>query len=90
MQTLNDVFAEFEKKGRISLRVKVIPRSAGNAIVGLLADGTLKVRVAAEPEKGRANNELKKFLADEFDTQKENVTILAGSGDALKMIRLEK
>ncbi|MFH0834267.1 MAG: DUF167 domain-containing protein [Patescibacteria group bacterium] len=90
MKTLNELFAEFAKTGRLTLRVKVIPKSAMNAIVGFLDEETLKIRVAATPEKGKANAELAKFLAAEFETSKEKVTILSGAGDPLKLIRLEK
>jgi uncharacterized protein YggU (UPF0235/DUF167 family) len=33
-------------------RVKVIPRSPKSEIAGEMTDGTLKVKVAAPPEKG--------------------------------------
>ncbi|MFA6457903.1 MAG: DUF167 domain-containing protein [Patescibacteria group bacterium] len=90
MKTLNELFTEFEKTGRLTLRVKVIPKSVENAIVGFLDEQTLKIRVAATPEKGKANAELKKFLAGEFSVPRENVTILSGAADSLKLIRLEK
>ncbi len=90
MKTLNELFAEFEKAGRITLRIKVIPKSAMNAIVGFLDEDTLKVRVAAVPEKGKANAELLKFLANEFEVGKENVEIISGAGDVLKLVRIEK
>ena len=90
MKTLNQLFAEFEKTGRIVLRVKIIPRSTENAIIGFLDKETLKIRVAAAPEKGKANAELKKFLASEFKIPRANTTILSGANDPLKLIRLEK
>lgn len=90
MQTLNELFAEFESKGTITLRVKVIPKSATNAIVGFLDEETLKIRVAAVPEKGKANAELKSFLAEEFQVAKENVEIISGETDVVKLIRIEK
>ena len=90
MQTLNEIFAEFAKKGRVVLRVKVIPRSANDAIVGFLEDGTLKIRIAAVPEKGKANKELIKFLAEEFEIDKENISIISGASDPLKLVRIEK
>jgi len=48
------------------IRVKVIPRSAKSEIAGQMADGTLKVKLAAVPEKGRANEALIVVLADHF------------------------
>ena len=41
----------------MTLRVKVIPRSAKSEIVGEMADGTLKVKIAAPPENGRGRLE---------------------------------
>jgi len=90
MKTLNQLFDEFQKTERLTFRVKVIPRSAANAIIGFLDEETLKIRIAATPEKGKANKELQKFLAAEFKISKENVTILSGVSDPLKLIRLEK
>ncbi len=90
MRTLNQLFEEFEKSKKIILRVKVIPRSAANAIVGFLDEETLKIRVAAIPEKGKANIELKRFLAEEFKVSKDSVVIISGTGDPLKLIRIEK
>ena len=90
MRTLNQLFDEFEKSERIVFRVKVIPRSAENAIVGFLDEETLKIRIAAIPEKWKANKELIAFLAGEFEVPKENVKIISGAGDLLKLIRVEK
>ena len=90
MKTQNQLFDEFAQTGRLTLRIKVIPKSAENAIIGFLDEETLKIRIAATPEKGKANAELQKFLANEFAIPKENVTILSGASDPLKLIRLEK
>ena len=90
MKTLNDIFAEFEKAGKIVLRIKVIPKSAMNAIVGLLDNETLKIRIAAAAEKGKANQELIAFLAEEFQTLKDKITIISGVADSLKLVRIER
>ena len=47
----------------MTLRVKVIPRSPKSEITGQMADGTLKIKIAAPPEKGKANDALCAFLA---------------------------
>ena len=39
----------------MTIRVKVMPRAAKSEVVGTMTDGTLKVRIAAPPEKGKAN-----------------------------------
>jgi uncharacterized protein (TIGR00251 family) len=70
----------------MTLRVKVIPRSAKTEIVGTMSDGTLKIKVAAPPEKGKANDELVRFLAEHYKVKK--VEIISGHSAPRKIIRL--
>ena len=70
----------------MTVRVKVVPRSAKTEIVGTMADGTLKVRIAAPPEKGKANEELIRFLAAHYGAS--GVEIVSGHTAALKLVRL--
>jgi uncharacterized protein (TIGR00251 family) len=72
----------------VTIRVKVVPRSSSSVIVGELADGALKVRIAAAPERGKANAELCQVLARHFDVAPSAVTILQGHGSALKLVRI--
>jgi hypothetical protein len=53
-----------------------------------MADGTLKVRIAAAPEKGRANAELCAFLARHYGVPKSAVTILSGRTSPRKLVRI--
>lgn len=64
------------KEGAV-LPVKVVPRSAKNAIVGWEND-ELKVRLNAAPEKGEANEELISFLAKTWKIPKSSISILSG------------
>ena len=70
----------------MTFRVKVIPRSAKTEIVGRMADGTLKIKIAAPPEKGKANAELIRFLESHFKV--DSVEIISGHTAALKIVRL--
>jgi hypothetical protein len=72
----------------MTLRVKVIPRSAKSEIVGKMADGTLKVKIAAPPEHGKANEALCDFLAAHFGVRRGGVTIVSGHSSALKVVRV--
>ncbi len=74
----------------MTLRVKVIPRSSKSEIVGELADGTLKVRIAAVPEKGKANEALIAFLAETYGVPRGSVEILSGHGTARKLVRIDR
>jgi uncharacterized protein (TIGR00251 family) len=69
-------------------RFKVIPSSAKTEIVGEMADGTLKVRIAAPPEKGKANDALCAFLAGHYGVPRSAVTIVSGHTAALKLVRI--
>jgi uncharacterized protein (TIGR00251 family) len=70
-------------------RVKVIPRSAKSEVVGEMSDGTLKVRIAAPPEKGKANEALIALLADHFGVGSDAVEIISGHGAASKLVRIK-
>jgi len=70
----------------MTLRVKVIPRSAKTEIAGTMADGTVKIRIAAPPEKGKANDELIRCLAAHYGVSR--VEIISGHTASLKMVRL--
>jgi uncharacterized protein (TIGR00251 family) len=73
----------------MTLRVKVIPRSPRSEVAGELADGTLKVRIAAPPDKGKANEELCALLAARFGVAKGAVHILSGHGSPRKLVRID-
>jgi uncharacterized protein (TIGR00251 family) len=77
-------------EGPLTLKIKVIPKSSKNEIVGEMADGTLKIRIAAAPEKGRANEELRSFLARQYRVPAANVTIVAGAASHNKLVRIER
>lgn len=47
----------------MDFKIKVIPRSRKTEFAGVMDDGTLKVKVAAVPEDGKANKALCSFLA---------------------------
>ncbi len=51
-----------EIDGGVCFCVKIVPGSSRTSIEGLLG-GVLKIKVAAPPEKGKANKELTAFLA---------------------------
>jgi uncharacterized protein (TIGR00251 family) len=73
----------------MDIRVKVIPKSSRTELAGTLADGTWKVKVAAAPEKGKANRALCEFLAEHFGVAQNRVTIMSGATSHLKRIRID-
>jgi len=73
----------------VTLRIKVIPRSRKSEIAGTMADGTLKVKIAAPPEKGKANEALCAFLARHYGVPRAAVTIVSGHAATLKLVRIQ-
>ena len=67
--------------------VKVVPRSSKTAVAGILG-GMLKVKLAAAPEKGKANESLVEFLADTLGVKKNAVTITSGHTSPVKTIQI--
>jgi uncharacterized protein (TIGR00251 family) len=70
------------------LKVKVAPRSARTEFAGEMADGTLKIQVAAPPEKGRANEVLCAFLARHYGVARDQVEVVSGQTAARKLVRV--
>ena len=61
-----------------ALAIRVIPKASRNEIVEILSDGTVKIRLAALPAEGQANQALIAFLAEVLDVPKTNIEIVAG------------
>lgn len=76
------------------LRIKVIPKSGKNEIVEILKDSegekTIKIRIKAAPEKGRANAELINFLSKETGVPKSGIKIISGQTDHLKLVKITR
>jgi len=69
------------------LTVKVLPGAKADALAGV-ADGVLRVRLKAPAIEGRANEALRVFLAECFQTSKTRVEILRGGTGRLKQVRV--
>lgn len=70
------------------LTVHVQPKASRTESVGLSGDA-LKVKVAAPPAEGAANDELSRFLAKQVGVPPSAVVILAGAGSRHKKLLLK-
>jgi len=75
------------KKDSLLLMVKASPGAEKNAINGF-SNGVLKIKVAAQPEKGRANRELENFLSGIFGISKSSVEVISGLSSRSKKVML--
>jgi uncharacterized protein len=72
----------------MDINVKVIPKSSKTELAGVQPDGTWRVKVAAPPEKGKANQALCEFLAKHLGVPKSSVRIISGETSPRKRIRV--
>lgn len=75
-----------EKAGSVTFKVQVVPRASRSEIVGEHG-GALRVRIAAPPVDGAANDELVRLLARELGVSFRALTITGGHTSKLKVIR---
>ncbi|HMF75741.1 MAG TPA: DUF167 family protein [Bryobacteraceae bacterium] len=78
------------QNGSVTLDVKVIPRSSKSEVNEVMADGALKVKLCAVPEKGHANEALNGVLAEYFGVPKSHVELLSGETSRRKRVRITK
>lgn len=71
------------------MKIKVLPKSSQNKIVGQLADGTLKVKLTAAPVDGAANKKLIELLSKEWKIPKSQIKIVKGMTGRNKIIEIE-
>jgi len=69
----------------IELAIKVTPKANRSEIVGWEND-ELKVRLAAVPEKGEANQELIRFLAKTLGVAKSQIDLISGDTSRHKRV----
>ena len=72
--------------GRLSL--KVVPGSSRDEIVGWLGD-SLKVKVKAPPEKGRANEAVVALLAERLGTDTSSIAVVSGHSSPAKVLEVD-
>lgn len=84
---------ELSQKGVVYLRVKARPGAAATELKGTLEGEqgeTIKIDVAAAPERGKANEELIRYLAAAFQVKKSDIDVISGAGDKIKLIKITK
>lgn len=87
---LDQFIKNFNQGGEVYLRIKVRPNAAETRFKEIMADETVKIDLAVAPIKGRANQELIKFLAGQFAIDKNNIKIISGAGERVKLVKIVK
>ena len=76
-----------ERDGALVFTVRVVPRASRSQVAGE-QDGALRVRVAAPPVDGAANEELVRTLARALNVPARDVEITSGHSSKLKQVRV--
>ena len=86
MRKLEAKFQDAQKGAAIT--VKVTPRSKQTEFAEVLEDGTLKIKVAAAPEEGKANAALIAYLSETFGVDENQIEIVVGMTSEKKLVSL--
>jgi uncharacterized protein (TIGR00251 family) len=73
--------------GPVRLPIKVVPGSSRNCVAGWLGD-TLRVRVTAPPEHGKANAAVEKLLRETLALPAGHVKVAAGHSSPRKVVEI--
>lgn len=71
---------------RIGFRVRIQPSAPRNELLGWNTAGELRVKVAAPPRDGEANDELVAFLAKRFRVARREIAVEAGASSRSKVL----
>ena len=83
-----DIEGAENETGGVRLTLRVQPGASRDELA-VRPDGTLKVRIAAQPSGGAANRELIKFLSKLFSVPKSSITLKSGERSRLKSLFIE-
>ncbi len=84
------LFQALERDGAVVVDLKVTPRAPRSEVTGQTPAGVLKVKVAAPPEKGKANEELCRLLSGYFDVRQSDVELISGETSRIKRARIRR
>ena len=70
-----------------TLKIKVLPRSSVNGIMGFEGD-VLRVKVTAAPVDGSANQNLIQLLSKSLKVGKDSIRIMSGQKSRLMVVRI--
>jgi uncharacterized protein (TIGR00251 family) len=71
-----------------TIKLVIKPNSTITGVYGIYMD-RIKIKLAATPEKGKANKELIKFISDKIGVPKKNIKIIAGEKSIYKEISIK-
>jgi uncharacterized protein (TIGR00251 family) len=74
--------------GGVRIQLLVQPRASRTEVVGLYGEA-LKIRVAAPPVDGAANEAIIRFFADRLDVSRSRVHLTKGASGRRKVVEID-
>jgi uncharacterized protein (TIGR00251 family) len=71
-----------------NISIKVLPNANHNEVIGQTS-GVWKIKIAAPPDKGKANKELVEYLSGLLNIKKDQINILRGQTARNKVLSIE-
>lgn len=71
--------------GDLHLTVRVRPNARRNEVVGA-ADGALKLKIAAPPVDGKANEVLRRYIGELFGARRSAIRVKLGASSRNKVV----
>ncbi len=85
--TVFPTWIEVAADGRIRIKVAAQPGAKKTTVSGV-HDGCLKIKIAAPPVEGAANDELIAFLAERLHVKQKDVTLVSGQRTRRKTFQI--
>ncbi len=76
-----------ERDNHVTFQILVQPRAGRSRVIGEI-NGALKIKIAAPPVDGEANEECQRFLAQVLDVRRADIEIVSGMTSRKKAIRV--
>jgi uncharacterized protein (TIGR00251 family) len=73
----------------VKISIKVQPNAGKNEVTGVI-DGVWRIKIAAPPDKGKANKQLIEFLSEVLKIKKDHLTIVRGHASHNKLVAIEE
>jgi len=77
-----------EVEGGVEIAVRVQPRATSSQVAGPYGDRAVRIRIAAPPVDGAANDQLVSFVAELFQVSPRQVELVRGHGSRDKQLRV--
>jgi uncharacterized protein (TIGR00251 family) len=74
-------------EGGVVFPTKIVPGSSRTCVCGIF-NGMLKIKISAQPEKGKANRCLLEFLAKQLGVKKSAISIISGQTNPIKQVQV--